>query len=1503
MKRILSLLLALSLVLTFIPTGSVQAAGAEVKTDAVLQVSDVYATAGGSVAVDITLKNNPGIIGMTLKVTYDESKATLTSVENGDTLSYMTFTTPKNLRSGCQLPWAAEYVLDEDIQDGVIATLTFAVNQDAGVNESIGISISYDSGAIIDNDLNPLSVEIVDGSIMVLDYTPGDLNGDGVVNTTDAVMLMRYIAGGYSITINEAAADVNDDGKINTTDVVYITRYTAGGYGIVLKPSTPKCSHTMEAIAYKAPTCTESGNASYYHCTTCGKYYNDAAGSQEITLESTVIAAKGHTAVTDPYVAPTYESTGLTEGSHCSTCGLILVAQQEIPKLEKDEYAITYYIDLNDTYLQTLDINNPNPSAYTAQDGLTLSKDVFVDGYVYEGWYDGQGASANEVKEIPAGTTGNITLYAKWTKVTYTITFHSPLAETTEKTYTVDTGATLTNPSYYGYTFVGWSDDDGNLITRVRPGSIGNITLTANWTSKRNQTIPVSSLDKPVIVEDKENGMLFFTYYIGRMENIPLYTIKDFGYNSGNGITWSETVTTTYSISEENATSIANSIAEATTDTSSWTLSQGWNTLTSISETQSVSRTQEQQAAYENSVSKTGSFSIGNSVGGAKSTTTETGVSSKVSSTASAKITASKELSVEAAGVKADVGVELEGGYSHTTEEGKTYSHVSESSKNWSSSSSFESSKTASASASISASLSSTVSQETGIGHSYGSTEDFEKSNSVSTSQSKETEYGSTFVYAKDTTTTTTKTYTNEGSTEGYYRLVAAGKVHVFAVVGYDIASSSYFIYTYNVMDDETYEFMDYSATTSSYDDLQNGILPFEVPYEVNTYVDNLTLKTMGLSVDIDTGMITGYTGTADRVMIPKYMTVDNRDDSKTVVYIQGIAPNAFAGNTSIVEVKFPDSITAIPDGAFKGCTSLTGIVASNITSIGAEAFSGCTALESYTVSGTVTSLGANAFRDVASVSVTAYNAAVARAGAASGAKSITLNLGSMVDTLSNETFEIPEGTEYFAFNGYTGVYSGVRILSNASNTVINGATFTDCQDMPLVISSENVTLNRVTVTSSGLAMQLTAPTTNVALYSSVYMTSSGQTAIQSNSVVLSLSDTAVASRMYVHGNMLVCGSVTNESYLTFTNGKLICYNAEETCVVTFDANGGTCNESTRIVNCGSAIGELPAATNAGYVFYGWADADGNIITEDTICYAAGEMTLYARWIEPYTVTWNAGVGYTITVTRTESPTGGAATGALASGDSIYPDDVLTISYAATTGYSLGSCGATKITVTGNVTSEQIYAKATANSYTYNIKYVSTNGTSLGTATVTYKYGTTNTITPPAKSGYTTPGSQTVTWDSTTAKTITFKYSVKSVDSTTKSGYISNSTNYKLAYKAVIEHQNRTATSVQIRVTWTATLSGTGAYNAYAQWFKASVGSVSTGNVKVVSQGTWSSASSSARSGTASSGWITVPLSTTNATSVNLSVYYYQANYNGTDMSSSGTDNLSTTWSIAVPAY
>lgn len=72
----------------------------------------------------------------------------------------------------------------------------------------------------------------------------------------------------------------------------------------------------------KNPTCTEKGQKGKV-CSKCGKIKDQQP-----------IPATGHIPVTDPAVAPTETSDGLTEGSHCGVCGAVLQAQEVIPMLD-----------------------------------------------------------------------------------------------------------------------------------------------------------------------------------------------------------------------------------------------------------------------------------------------------------------------------------------------------------------------------------------------------------------------------------------------------------------------------------------------------------------------------------------------------------------------------------------------------------------------------------------------------------------------------------------------------------------------------------------------------------------------------------------------------------------------------------------------------------------------------------------------------------------------------------------------------------------------------------------------------------------------------------------------------------------------------------------------------------------------------------------------------------------------------------------------------------------
>ena len=79
-----------------------------------------------------------------------------------------------------------------------------------------------------------------------------------------------------------------------------------------------KCLHNYNASILADAACEKAGTREYT-CTICGNSYMEE------------IPATGHTPVTDDAVAAACETTGLTEGNHCSVCGKVLTAQNVIP--------------------------------------------------------------------------------------------------------------------------------------------------------------------------------------------------------------------------------------------------------------------------------------------------------------------------------------------------------------------------------------------------------------------------------------------------------------------------------------------------------------------------------------------------------------------------------------------------------------------------------------------------------------------------------------------------------------------------------------------------------------------------------------------------------------------------------------------------------------------------------------------------------------------------------------------------------------------------------------------------------------------------------------------------------------------------------------------------------------------------------------------------------------------------------------------------------------------
>ena len=86
-----------------------------------------------------------------------------------------------------------------------------------------------------------------------------------------------------------------------------------------------------------------------------------------------------------------------------------------------------------------------------------------------------------------------------------------------------------------------------------------------------------------------------------------------------------------------------------------------------------------------------------------------------------------------------------------------------------------------------------------------------------------------------------------------------------------------------------------------------------------------------------------------------------------------------FAFCSSLIRITIPDSVTSIGDLAFYYCTNLNSVtIPNNITSIGGGAFSGCGSLTNVAISKNVRNIGTEAFgycSGLAAITVDALNA------------------------------------------------------------------------------------------------------------------------------------------------------------------------------------------------------------------------------------------------------------------------------------------------------------------------------------------------------------------------------------------------------------------------------------------------------------------------------------------------------------------------------------------------
>lgn len=110
-------------------------------------------------------------------------------------------------------------------------------------------------------------------------------------------------------------------------------------------------------------------------------------------------------------------------------------------------------------------------------------------GYIFDGWYEDE--DCHDAFNFGTAITGDITLYAKWTINTYTVTVDNDNGTSPTKTSPAyNTKVEVDVPEKAGYAFIGWIADPSSVIPVLNTDGkyeftmpAHDVTLTANWST------------------------------------------------------------------------------------------------------------------------------------------------------------------------------------------------------------------------------------------------------------------------------------------------------------------------------------------------------------------------------------------------------------------------------------------------------------------------------------------------------------------------------------------------------------------------------------------------------------------------------------------------------------------------------------------------------------------------------------------------------------------------------------------------------------------------------------------------------------------------------------------------------------------------------------------------------------------------------------------------------------------------------------------------------------
>ena len=373
---------------------------------------------------------------------------------------------------------------------------------------------------------------------------------------------------------------------------------------------------------------------------------------------------------------------------------------------------------------------------------------------------------------------------------------------------------------------------------------------------------------------------------------------------------------------------------------------------------------------------------------------------------------------------------------------------------------------------------------------------------------------------------------------------------------------------------------------------------------------------------------------------------------------VTAIGDDAFAGCSGLTEVAFPNSVTNIGNSSFMGCSGLMELaLPSSVVKIGTWAFRGCSGLTEVEIPHGVKVIGGGVFLDCSSLTKITVDPGnenyVSQKGLLLTKDGKTLMEG------VNGTVVIPSSVTSIAYAAFAGRGGLTQVTLPNGIRTIDALAFSDCDSLTeVVIPSSVVNIGRLAFVRSGLT-SISVEEGNE-FYSSrngMLLSKDGTLLIQGvngevefppcvrmigemafmecsglTRLVIPDSVTNIASKAFAYYRGLTDAWLPRHLEGKFSAnvfedcGNMTLHYYDRAYTATFQTEEGIVEQ--RQCPTGMSFDTLPPSpTRDGYTFEGWWTAvDGEQVTGETV--VTNDVTYYAKWrgtaaVDDYTYTYS----------------------------------------------------------------------------------------------------------------------------------------------------------------------------------------------------------------------------------------------------------------------------------------